>query len=441
MACIHRRCRDVLRFGWLYCPSVTWRAVHSQVRLTADAIPDFYAQMRPDNADNILERACFDQWKECGEMLQSSVLDDEIPSLIPRSNGFVHTALEAYKSHHNLRIRPDDVWISMLNQFSFYINAHAEEMRDKFVAHEGRRKLVVSAIGNRYMVDFGGMAQQMTLLIHDNVVDKTLVDWILPNFTTTTVKDTTICSVLLMSTLKAYFEYGMVCMCGIPSVTLEGERDDWQKLLDRVDRFNEFGDEPKVWSAMLRPILRRFVSAFDDEPDITFWEHVAHRHEVFYGPDDMSGWITAFCVWSNQGIWQAGSLSSITANLGDEDAVKSPIRLTDIGRPSLLLNGVTYPPMSMSAIAEGYCEVDVDLEDNGERFDCKMVAGHLAMATSRSVTGGKKEDTVSPSPQWFMFVKGKRENTTPTWPSRSALAPAVKSKKRVHKWSCRCVIA
>ena len=34
------------------------------------------------------------------------------------------------------------------------------------------------------------------------VVDDTLVEWILPGFTTTTTKDTTACSVVMMATLK-----------------------------------------------------------------------------------------------------------------------------------------------------------------------------------------------------------------------------------------------
>ena len=38
---------------------------------------------------------------------------------------------------------------------------------------------------------------------HSKVVDKTLVEWVLPDFTTTTANDATICSVLLMATLKA----------------------------------------------------------------------------------------------------------------------------------------------------------------------------------------------------------------------------------------------
>lgn len=49
------------------------------------------------------------------------------------------------------------------------VNAHAEELRDRFVAHEGKKKLVVYASGSRYTVDFGELANQMTDLIDQNV--------------------------------------------------------------------------------------------------------------------------------------------------------------------------------------------------------------------------------------------------------------------------------
>jgi Domain of unknown function (DUF4419) len=51
------------------------------------------------------------------------------------------------------------------------VNAHAEELRKSFVAHEGKKKLVVYASGTRYTVDFGDMARQMTDLIDANVGD------------------------------------------------------------------------------------------------------------------------------------------------------------------------------------------------------------------------------------------------------------------------------
>ncbi|RPD61314.1 hypothetical protein L227DRAFT_610351 [Lentinus tigrinus ALCF2SS1-6] len=40
------------------------------------------------------------------------------------------------------------------------------------------------------------------------------------------------CAVLMMSSVKSYFDYRRVeCLCGIPSVTLKEERADWEKLL------------------------------------------------------------------------------------------------------------------------------------------------------------------------------------------------------------------
>eukprot|EP00957_Ditylum_brightwellii_P024538 1852407-Ditylum_brightwellii.AAC.1 len=47
--------------------------------------------------------------------------------------GLVSAIMDAYNHHHNLILRPDDVWQAILTQFSFYVNANAEELRDRFV--------------------------------------------------------------------------------------------------------------------------------------------------------------------------------------------------------------------------------------------------------------------------------------------------------------------
>lgn len=49
------------------------------------------------------------------------------------------------------------------------VNAHAEELRQYFVAHEEKKTLVVQDIGTRYSVDFGQLARLMTGHIHKNV--------------------------------------------------------------------------------------------------------------------------------------------------------------------------------------------------------------------------------------------------------------------------------
>ena len=180
-------------------------------------------------------------------------------------------------------------------------------------------------------------------------------------------------------------------MCGLPSVTLEGEKSDWERLLARIDKLDSFGEEPKAWAAMLRPILTRFVKAFD-EPDIDFWGRVCHYHPQGSGPTYLSGWITAFCVWSSQGKWQGPSLSgpSRTITLLGGETVSG-----------LVLDEVSYPVIDRGDVPIGFCEVDVKLDDNGVTLPCMMVSGHVAYSVE-----GEKKDGLRPLPSWFMFVKG-----------------------------------
>ncbi|KAF4618788.1 hypothetical protein D9613_009758 [Agrocybe pediades] len=327
------------------------------------------------------------------EVLQSSLdvkPEPDFSRIAAKSNGFVNTVVDAYNGHYRLILRPDDVWIAILGQFNFYVNAHAEELRSHFVAHEGKKELIVNAAGTRYEVDFGSLAQQMTDKIHDNVVDKDLKDWILPDFSTTTESDTVTCAVMMMATLKAYFDYTFNLMtCGIPSVTLEGERSDWMKLLERVDKLDMFGKEPTTWASLLRPILCRFVAAFDGEPDIDFWGKVCHHHSMGSGQTYLSGWITAFCVWSNDGKW-----------------LKRPFGLNS-GNLELQLDGVGYRCIDFQDVPTEFCEVDVKLLEDGKEFDCMMVSGHLARLTT-----GNDMDTVRPMPCWFMFEKGSVSTST-----------------------------
>ena len=61
----------------------------------------------------------------------------------------------------------------------------------------------------------------------------------------------------------------------------------------------------------------------------------------------------------------------------------------------------------MKNVPAGYSEVDVIVDDNGEKFECNMVAGHVASAISKAVEDGPF-DTLSPAPQWFLYVKADK---------------------------------
>lgn len=60
--------------------------------------------------------------------------------------------------------------LSRNNQrFLSSVNAHSEDLRSSFVAHEGKKELAIDAVGTRSTVDFGSMANGMTHELYKNV--------------------------------------------------------------------------------------------------------------------------------------------------------------------------------------------------------------------------------------------------------------------------------
>ncbi|ESK84742.1 hypothetical protein Moror_579 [Moniliophthora roreri MCA 2997] len=153
------------------------------------------------------------------ERFSNPFRDQEL--ILTSSNDFVNALTDAYNQHRALIVKPDDVWIASLAQFNFFVNANAERLRTHFVGREGKKELKIRAVGTR-----------------TNVKDQALCDWILPNCRTTTLNDTVVSSVVMMTRLQKYFTYTMVLCCGIPKVTLEGEKVDWEKLLARFTCFS-----------------------------------------------------------------------------------------------------------------------------------------------------------------------------------------------------------
>ena len=79
-------------------------------------------------------------------------------------------------------------------------------------------------------------------------------------------------------------------MCGIPSVTLLGEKEDYLSILLRLDKLEEFGAEPTTFAQLLRPILKEFSTAFDyveeehQLPTPDFWNRICHWKSGGSGP-------------------------------------------------------------------------------------------------------------------------------------------------------------
>jgi len=282
-----------------------------------------------------LNSACPDAHGYTRGIIHSSV-GSTLNDVKPQRNGFVHTVLECYNQHRALTIRPDDVWLAILTQFSCFVNGNAEALRSLFVLHDGKKELELTIMMEEEAekVDWGPVVQvlveTMNGEIQKNVVNLELRQWIIPAFSTTNANDRLVAGMVMMATVKEYFTFRTILLlCGIPRVTLEGEKDDWVHILNRIEKLKEFGPQTTAWYRLLHPILSRFVKAFDkpDSPEILeFWSKVAHFEDSGSGLMSLSGWITAFMAFDEKGRWHGNTQYNVSFPLFRDTRLKAIYR-------------------------------------------------------------------------------------------------------------------
>jgi len=305
------------------------------------------------------------------------------------SHGLVSGLISAYSRHYNIELRPDDFWSAVLVQFSFYLNANAEELRSRFVDFQGKRKLIVYMDGHIRTVDHAVFIRKMIPQIASNLKDPSIRDWVIPSFTTTTPNDALVFSVVLMSALKSYFSYKMVLECGIPNVTLCGTPADYEDLARRVDRLLEFDNAQghmKKWHSLLRPIFDELIRASRGQHSVDFWSRVCTHYGGGSGPSYISGWVSAFCCFDDHGEWQ-----------GDNYTYEWEQYNFDTQRTTKHVVQCDWPVIDDDNIPPGHCCVPVNVDDHGVKYETHIVGGSLVA----NVVNG---DTVVPRLDWFMAI-------------------------------------
>ena len=308
------------------------------------------------------------------------------PRLIPSPTGLFGGIIRAYQQDLHLVLRPDDVWLAIATQFSFYVRKHAETLRKQFVAHEGKVELVLECAAScPESLKVDKMARDIICLMEQHLVDREIRDWLIPDFTTTTHHDIAVASMTMMATMQEFFSYRANTGCGFPSVTLLGEREDWVKLRHRLDQLPKYGDEPTEWATLLVPIFDRFVATFDspdDEELKVFWETVCHSERHGSGrPKTYSGWMTAFSFWLVDGRRN---------------------RNVPMEKPQLSLDGRVYPRLLQESVPQGVAQVPVVVRDITRQIDfhTQLIAGMVGMSV---VDENESATTVQPRSGWWML--------------------------------------
>ncbi|KAI1056710.1 hypothetical protein LB507_001542 [Fusarium sp. FIESC RH6] len=325
---------------------------------------------------------------------------EDVSHVYPSSGGFIRGAIEAWAQHQHLILRPDEIWFEVLSQMNLYMSANSETLRDMFVEFDGREKIVVEGDSWESMITSFGHE------LNNRVKTKWLKDWILPNFSTSTPQDDVTATILMMGLMKNFFDFEGMLVCGIPSVTLLGEREDWVKLHSKLDRLYEFGTDAELFADALKPIMKRFVTSWDVDGDAEtreFWEQIVRAKKKWSCGEgasewDVSGWITAFQFFERDGK-RRGFDPWDSEDEETKEEVKMGIHPNDW---NIIIDGQSYLPVSLSELSTGYAKAPLKMKgypEPGVDTDAYLLAGNIGV--ERVQEEGRVE--ARPVSGWFLY--------------------------------------
>jgi Domain of unknown function (DUF4419) len=251
------------------------------------------------------------QYQTRGQMLESVYF-----------HPFVDAFQKAYDGHRSLCLSPDMIWLLIGQGLANHINANAEQLRSKFVEHQGkvvigveRDDFIKGSPDNTWDEVFGEFSEA----IRKHIGEKTH-DLLVPKFSTTGRVERAAAEIVLLDAMQSYFEYGLSTACGIPQIRLEGTVADWQQLLKRTEEMAQFDLE--WWVSSLIPILKQFISAAQGNPDKEFWQSAYKLNFPGSGDIYITGWITAFFPYLKGG--RKNESSSLTTDKIPSGLAKAP---------------------------------------------------------------------------------------------------------------------
>jgi len=261
-------------------------------------------------------------------------------------NNFLGAFISAYNNHGDLILSPDDIWIQIALYMSKYININSEKLRNKFVLHQGNKKLTIIEYSDyennkannsknnnendtyeNYTTKWNKYFQQIINQINDNLQNN-LVEEFSCDFSTTEKIHQILSISIIMNSCKNYFSYGrMILGCGINNIHFMGTYDDWYSLTLKIQKFKKYDVDNILIKYIdhMSIILDEFLNTYINKVNLQFWNTILATEEKRIGSGtqiqtNVSGWILHFF-----GIYNKISLDDIP-----NYDITVPIELIDI---------------------------------------------------------------------------------------------------------------
>jgi hypothetical protein len=217
----------------------------------------------------------------------------------PTYHALVAASHIAFNEHRPLILSPDIIWITLTQGLANHINMNSEELRHHFVKHEGKEKIEVrrddfikGSPENAWKEVFPEFSAKIKEHIGEEFHSAIVAD-----FSTTTNISRVASEIVLMDAMQSYFSFSVKTLCGIPEIRIEGEKEDWVRIRERIHQWTKW--DLGWWTEHLDDILDKFIASFDGEDHPEFWESFYKINGGSGGPF-VSGWIN----WLFPYLWK-----------------------------------------------------------------------------------------------------------------------------------------
>ena len=284
----------------------------------------------------------------------------------------------AFSEHRPLVLSPDVLWVTIVQGLAQHVQLSPETHRAFLVRHKGSRQLTVrrddlhaGSPENPWAEVVADFTSQLRQEIGE------LAERFVCDFSTTGPVERTVSEVALLDVLQPYFSYNVACICGIPSVTLEGTPADWRRLREKVDLLAPFGLD--WWLAELRPICDQFARAAAGDVDRLHWRRMYKVRDA-YGAEVINGWLGKFFPYTKD--LKTGKFSRRNDLL--DPKVEAEIRRMEAweghtGRKAPVLHAA--PGIMAESLPRGLSQVPFRLSDPmaGTNRAMELVAGPMVI--------------------------------------------------------------
>lgn len=298
-------------------------------------------------------------------------------------NPLVAAAHLAFSEHRPLVLSPDVIWLTIAQGLAQHVRLNPEQHRSLLVKHQGKRELtvqrddlhrgspenpwaeVVASLADRLSGEVGEFASRLAC-----------------DFSTTGPVERMVSQVVLLDVFQPYYSYNVVCVCGIPAITLLGTPADWRNLRQKVELLAPFGLD--WWLGELRPICDQFVRASEGHVDRDHWRRI-YKLRAVYGAEVINGWLGKLFPYTKN---HADGIFSRRNDLLDpqvEEEIRQ-VEAQEARRKQEDRYAMSAPGIRIESLPRGLSQVPFTLTEFSGKRAMEFVAGSIAV-TQNSETG------------------------------------------------------